>query len=338
MQQASKPLWSLFPEQEKWVSVSIDNPQVQDISAKLHRAVAESGDQTLWLAMDGSDRPLPEIDGIDWTQRESIDVRLRHPEIDPQWWPRWFALHLDRPMDANILNHSIFWALEEAAHKNVRAGLGRRVSGWFMTVGGPIQAAAQHWARLMLRRSPHAPGQRLLRLHDPAVLWAVWQTLPAGLKGQCLGPVSHWHLIDPLGELSQLESPARSGEETGSPLPFELSGQQWQDVQNITPLHLAMQRIVSSSQTTSAEYRQRFLEGLSALRRANSHRLTDLHSLSLFAELALTRHTLFDQHPELQRLLKHREAGEPLGGLLSDLTELDWQRLIADIEQQPHSA
>jgi hypothetical protein len=318
--------------------VSIDNPQVQGISAELHRAVAESGDQTLWLAMDGSGQPLPDIDGIDWRQRESVFVPLRHPEIDPQWWPRWIALHLDRATDAHILNHSIVWALEEAAHGNVRAGLGRRVSGWFMTAGAPIHAAAQHWARLMLRRSPHAPGQRLLRLHDPAVWWAVWQTLAPEQKGRWLGPVDQWHLIDPLGGLSRLDSPIQLRDKTDSPSPPELSEQQWQDMQNITPLHQAMQRVAVSHETDSTAFRQRFMDGLNALRRANAHGLDDLHSLSLFAETALTRHPRFDEHPELQRLLKHREPGEPLGGLLIDLTELDWQRLIADVEQQSHAA
>lgn len=285
--------------------------------------------------MDGSDQPLPEIDGIDWTKREVVNVHLPHPEIDPQWCPTWFALRLDRATDAHILNHSIAWALEEAAPAHVRAGLGRRVSGWFMTSGHSIQSVARHWAQSMVRRAPQGKGRVLLRLHDPAVLWAVWQTLPPAQRDQWLGPVSQWHLLTPSGDLRLLESSAHPNGDDVSPYSPDLNAQQWQDIQNITPLHLTMQRLASTDLPSAAEYQQMLLTGLHALRRANLYGFNDPHSLSLFAELAITRHPQFDEHPELQRLLRQREPDEPLGGLLSDLTDLDWQRLIDEVSERP---
>ena len=204
MLHACKPPWSRCPECEPSMSISLDSPQVQAISADLHRAFVASGERTLWLAIDGSELPLPDIDGIDWRQMEYLTVRLQHPEIAGPWQPKWFALRLDRAQDANILNHSIAWALKEASHQHLRVGMGRRIAGWFMAEEHAIQAAAKHWAHLMVRRMPHAVGWQLLRLHDPAVLWAVWQTLPQEQHALWLGPVHHWHLLNPVGELSCL--------------------------------------------------------------------------------------------------------------------------------------
>lgn len=317
------------------MSVLIDSRQVQDISADLHRAVAKSGHQTLWLAMDGSDQPLPDVDGADLSSaRRWVEINLRHPEIAPQWHPRWLALNLAHAQDAHILNHSIAWALEERQPHHLRAGMGRRVSGWLLAPDDDqIQAAASHCTRLMLRRAPNSPGHFLLRLHDPAVLWSVWQILTPEQKSEWLGPIGRWHLLDPMGELTQLEAPAHRHNETAGWPSHPLGSQQWQDIQNITPLHRAIQSLMATEPAGTTQYRRWLQSGLQALRRANTHRFNDLHSLSLFAELALTRHPDFDQHPRVQQLLMQREADEPLGGLLSELTEQDWHSVAVDLGQ-----
>lgn len=311
------------------VSVPIDSPRVLAISAELHRVHASHGGSNVWLAVDGADQALPEIDGMDWVSRDCIDVRLPHPDIDPQWWPKWFPLQLDKAEDAHILNHSIVWALEEIAPERLRAGMGRRVSGWFTCARPNIGAAAKHWANNMLRRVPQASGRALLRLHDPAVLWSVWQVLSEDQKRQSLGPLTQWRLIDPLGGLLQL-APAVAADPM-SLAGAELSAQQWQDIQAITPLHQALLQMTSAGQPSVTEYQQWFQTGLQALRRAQKHDLTDTQSLSLFAQLALTRHPQFDSHPDLQRILKERQADEPLGGLLCDFTETDWQRMASEL-------
>lgn len=322
------------------MSVLIDSRQVQDISANLHRAVAKSGHQTLWLAMDGSDQPLPDIDGADWSStRKCVEINLRHPEIDPRWYPKWFALNLAHARDAHILNHSIAWALDERQPHQLRAGMGRRMSGWLLATDADlIHSAASHCAQQMLRRAPSSTGHVLLRLHDPAVLWAVWQILTPDQKSEWLGPIGRWHVIDPVGELALLEAPAPRQDETAGSPSHPLSSQQWQDIQNITPLHRAMQSLMATEPADTSQHQRRLQSGLQALRRANTHRFNDLHSLSLFAELALTRHPDFDQHPRVQQLLMQREADEPLGGLLSELTEQDWRRIAIDLGQLMRSA
>lgn len=311
------------------VRVSIDSPQVHAISAELHRVLADHGGSNLWLAVDGADQPLPEIDGIEWGSRECVDVRLPHPDIDPQWWPKWFPLKLDKAEDAHILNHSIVWALEEITPERLRAGMGRRVSGWFTCAPHNIDAAARLWANNMVRRVPQAPGSALLRLHDPAVLWSVWQILSEEQKRQSLGPLTHWHLIDPLGGALQL-APVDGAHPTSFASPG-LSGEQWQDINAITPLHQTLLQMTTAGPPSMVEYRQWFKAGLQALRRAKQNRLTDPDSLRLFAQLALTCHPQFDAHPDLQRILKQRQADEPLGGLLCDFTQTDWQRMASEL-------
>lgn len=92
-----------------------------------------------------------------------------------------------------------------------------------------------------------------------------------------------------------------------------------------------MHQLDASQHLDTDAFKQRFQTGLHALRRAKQLRLDDLHSLSLFAQLAMSRHPLFDQHPELQQLLQQRASDEPLGGMLCDMTEQDWQRLCNEI-------
>lgn len=311
------------------MNISLDSPQVRRISAELHQSTTPSDDANLWLAVDGSDQSLPDIEGVDWGGRDFIEVRLPHPDIDPQWLPRWLRLQLDKADDAHILDHSIVWALEETAPARLRAGMGRRVSGWFQMGSGTIEEAAKHWANNMVRRVPQAPGRALLRLHDPAVLWSVWQILSEEQKRQCLGPLTRWHLIDPLGGLLQLDA-----NEDVRKLDFgstDLSVAQWQDIQHITPLHQTLLQMTSAGQPNMAEYKQWFQTGLQALRRAQNSGLTEVHSLSMFAQLALTRHPQFDAHPDLQRILKQRDPDEPLGGMLCDFTEADWGRIVSEL-------
>lgn len=311
------------------MNISLDSPQVRRISDELHQSTTATSDASLWLAVDGSDQRLPDIEGIDWSSRDSVDVRLPHPDIDPQWYPRWFRLQLDKAEDAHILGHSIVWALEETAPERLRAGMGRRVSGWFQMGSGTIEDAARQWGNNMVRRVPQAPGRALLRLHDPAVLWSVWQILGDEQKRQCLGPLRRWHLIDPMGGLLQLEAKDDVGKlDIGS---TDLSVAQWQDIQHITPLHQALLQMTSARQPNMAEYEQWFQTGLQALRRAQNSGLADEHSLSLFAQLAMTRHPHFDMHPDLQRILDQREPDEPLGGMLCDFTEADWNRIVSEV-------
>lgn len=285
----------------------------------------------LWLATDGSPQPLPEIDGTDWTDREHQDVQLLHPELDPTWWPRWYALHLNRASDCHVLNHSISWALTESQPQHVHAGLGRRISGWLLLDGHP-EDAAQHCATAMLhRRERPTGGTSLLRLHDPAVLWAAWRVLSPGQRSQWLGPVRSWFLLDPLGRLDSINTPAHKevAARTAS-----LSLAQWDDIENITALNHALRRwIPEAGEAAASNLGQSFEQGMQALRRARGIGVQSLDGLSLFGELALTRHAQFDLHPDVRKLLLQHGPDQPIGGLLAELSESDWLRITVE---QPH--
>lgn len=309
-------------------AIAIDERAVLSISQALHTACIRHGTSTLWLALDGSSRSLPQTDESlsGWAARvESCAVQLRHPEIDPVWWPRWFTLNLDRAEDSHLLNQSIAWALDESQPHSIRRGLGRRVSGWLL-VDGPVAQATVHWATQMLQTHP-VRGRRLLRLHDPAVLWAFWRLLPVVQHPSWLGPVRAWWLLDPLGRLDALH---RAGP-SGARLPADIDATRWQDIDDIGAFNHALQFWLGAPR----EARRGSLDacvktGFDALRRARALGIDDTPSLQRFCELALTRHPRFDQHPLVRERLSRLAQDERLGVLLSALTPEDWHRVATE--------
>lgn len=305
---------------------------VLDFSEALHRACESMGHSTIWLAVDRARHPLPPGEGVDWHLRTPIQVPLRHPEIDLSWWPGWYPLRLDRAQDSHALLHSVAWAMAECQPKALRAGRGRRVAGWLLMRDADQPAAVQHWARSMVRRRSGRAAAVLLRLHDPAVLWSVWQLLSPAQRRQWLGPVAHWYLLDPTTRLTSLADDAAPGALAEAGAGDALSALQWQDIELLTPLHQALRASLDRPEAQVAHgISWHFNMGLLALRRAQAWGLNNAHSLALFAETALLRHPAFDRHPRIQRLLNQRTADEPLGGVLSELDEADWMQLTGEM-------
>jgi Domain of unknown function (DUF4123) len=321
---------------------SLDCPQVQAISDALHQACAASGQEIIWLALDGANSPLPELEEglMPWDARVRQPVTLRHPEIDVAWHPQWYALRLDKADDCHLLKYSIVWALEEAQPKCVRQGLGRKVSGW-LAIDEPVHAAANHWASLMVCKVPNRVGSTLLRLHDPAVLWAIWRILTPAQQRHWQGPVQTWWLLNPAGQLAPLIAQQVSHTSPTLEPAVHLSGGQWQSIEHVSAFNLGLQAWMNQdhAQAVTTEMAElAFVNGMRALQRANDLGISDLHSRALFCELALSQHPMFDQHPRIKALLSDFNAAHPLGGLMADLTAADWQTIAADMDTKDNQS
>lgn len=312
----------------------------------LHRRCADAASHVIWLAMDASLHPLPEIDAFNWTARPVQQVRLEHPQIDASWWPTWYALDLDKAVDCLVLEHSVDWAMAECCGDSLRSGLGRRVAGW-LVLQGQASEAARHWGACMVQRQPaDGRGAALLRLHDPSVLWSFWQVLQPRQKAQWLGPVRTWSFLDPFARLTALDGPSAratadglTAQPTTSSTP--LTAAQWQQVDHTTAFNHALRAVLEGVDSTAGLHLDvMFRDAMQALQRAQRLGIDDAHDLDVFAERALTQHAQFDTHPDIARLLRERERepDQPLGGLFADLTPAHWQRISADLSAPRRSA
>lgn len=290
------------------------------ISAALHAELATGREQSLWVAVDAAAGPpgasLSECEERFYAAlpgRSSTKVHLRHPQLDPIWYPRWFMLELDVAADSFLLQDSVELALQELLPERLEQGKGRRISGWLCIEGGAEAAAERIGHRMMQRRQ--GGETRLLRLHDPAVLWAVWPLLSPGQQASWLGPVGAWWLLDPSGKLVSLASRAEPSDEP-------LTDRQWLAIDNVTALNGALRECLPlNAQRNLDSLRQ---VAMHALDRARRHGFTDLRDLTLYAKHAMTVHPRFDQHDIVRQLLDHRDAEDHYTALVDALTEQDW--------------
>jgi hypothetical protein len=315
-------------------TTSVFDDSVQAISDQLCRRGAEWRLDTVWLLVDGTEDALPETEGIDWTTRTHIPVKLAHPDIDPMWWPRWYPLQLDRAEDVWVLQNSIAWALDERRPERLDLGSGRRVTGWMWMPEHQAHDTAKAWGQTSIQR--HGQHTSLLRLHDPAVLWSLWQLLTEAQKTNLMGSALAIDTLDPLGALTSLRGLPAASEQEQSQGRLRLGTEQWQDVLLLNALHpLLLQCRRDDPHMNTDAYKTLFTLALQALRRAQALGFEDRESLVLFGRLALQRHSAFERHPMVAPLLADREPGLPLGGVLADLTEDDWAAIEQSAKATP---
>lgn len=292
------------------------------ISAALHAELAPSqGNESLWVAVDGGGAeapgaPLSECEErfcAALLRRNPTKVHLRHPQVDPSWYPRWFMLEPNVAVNSFLLQDSVEFALQELLPERLEQGNGRRISGWLSVAGAPEAAAEVIGHRMVQRRQDGE--MRLLRLHDPAVLWATWPLLTPGQQASWLGSVRAWWLLDPSGKLVSLASRAEPSDEP-------LTDRQWLAIDNVTALNGALRECLPLNAQRDVESLRQI--AMRALDRARRHGLTDLRDLTLYAKHAMTVHPMFDQHDIVRQLLDHRDAEDHYTALVDALTEQDW--------------
>jgi len=304
------------------------NSRADTLSDALHRRAIDAHNGIVWLALDG--RAPDEQASSELRQallaHEAVPVRLPHPQMDERLYPAWYRLDANRSTDSAVLRLSIEIALDELDPQALRQGSGREVAGW-LALSEPVSPgeAASHLGRQMIQR--HERRTLLLRLHDPAVLWWLWQGLDATQRAALLGRVNAWWLLNPLGELHALERPSSAG--AGA---LALGERQWGDVFAIAALNQVLRSLdaLPDVQTLRSLH--------NAARRAHEHGLTDTDDQAAFIRHALQMHPQFDRHPLLQSLLQRRQPGELYAELAAELDDAAWRQVQHDCTTLPHSA
>ena len=158
---------------------------LQQLQDRLH-----TGAQLL-LALDAPSRPLAgaEAELNEQARQQGLLLPLKHPQLGPARQPAWLPLNAGAP----ALADSIAQALAEAEPDALALGQGRRVAGW-LEIAGSAKLAAAHIGRQMIRRNSNGETH-LLRLHDPAVSWALWPLLNTAQQHGLLGSIKRWWLL-----------------------------------------------------------------------------------------------------------------------------------------------
>lgn len=304
------------------------------LSDELHRALAAVADDTCWLVYDPALHPLAEDDeAAQWAKPEHspMAVPIDHPQVDRSLWPLWMPLDAATGHGSGVLQASLHAALAELQPEALQHGHGRRIAGWLQLHDDcdPARAARQ-LGRAMLQ-CPPGGGGTLVRLHDPAVRWALWPLLDAGQQAALLGQIRCWWGLDPTGHLCRIES----AQPTSDALTLRVD--QWRDLELIRPLNRALAHWLPDQPAAwraPHPVEQARDLALQALRRAHLHGLDDPHDLAAFAGHALCVHPRFDEHPRMRSLLKQRQAsGEHYAAAVEALTDDDWSAIAQDLNR-----
>ncbi len=304
------------------------NSRADLLSDALHRRAMDACDGIVWLALDGRapDKQATSALRQGLLAREAVPVRLSHPQMDERLYPAWYRLDANRSTDSALLRLSVEIALDELDPQVLRQGGGRVLAGWLALPGSvPPGEVASHLGRQMIQR--RHMRTLLLRLHDPAVLWWLWQWLDAAQRAALLGRMNAWWLLSPLGELHALERPSGAGVDT-----LALGERQWRDVFAIASLN----QVLRSLDAPPDGQTLRMLHD--AARRACEHGLTDTDDQAAFIRHSLQMHPQFDRHPLLQSLLQRRQPGEFYAALSAELDDAAWRQVQHDCTTLPPSA
>jgi hypothetical protein len=285
-------------------------PQLSEQSFSQFGAwLAQQEGSACHLLFDPILRPLEDDDLLAVTlapfgkARHCVHLPPQSFELAQQPWIQAFDAH--GPQGRQALHASMADAQAELAPHRLLHGMGRRIGGWLFS-SHSVSVMAAHLSRVMIQRAPH--GQlMLLRLTDPAVVWALFSLLNNEQRTTLLGPIQHWWLLDPAGRAAHLVNPELSHAEAAS-ANLSLSPEQWKHLLRLDALNATLNRWVARQRLESVDEEipldETAQRALQALHRADQWGLDDDEDLASFTWHALTVHPRFDEHPGMQALLK----------------------------------
>lgn len=299
--------------------------RVAGLSDHLYRELA-SHQGRCWLLLDPVLRPVLDESPLGLALAGRTFICLPNAgEIEPSLMPLLVEFAPAKAGDHELIWQSLREALEELAPEALAQGGGRRICGWLES-NADGKVLASHIAKQMIQ--PHSTAvRRLLRWHDPAVLWALWPLLKPHQKTTLLGPITSFRLIDPAGHWVKLTPSQVSDSPT-----IDLTPEQWQRIERISALNGILREFDLISLTNEQIGSMRD-NAMAALLRAGQLGFADNKDQRAFARLALNVHPAFDAHPLVTERLAKRETDDYFTALVDDLTSEQWVRIQHDCAQ-----
>lgn len=259
-------------------------------------------------------------------------ISWAHPSLVAAHRPLLLPVHLHSNTGSTVLHAAIEMALADMDAQSLQSGQGQRVCGVLFAEQDVAQLAL-HLGQVAVQTLPDSglppsSGQRrLLRFFDPLVMPPLWDLSSDAQRRALLGPISIWMSLGFDRNWQTLRSPA-PGATDGQALPASRiwNAKQWQQLLALGAFNpVALELGLKAS---TLERRPRVLNTLCRLMGLGIHEPNDLKAM---AQLALTQHPDFDQHPAVQRCLKQRMAGPSAAQALSDLSDSDWRHIQQDL-------
>ncbi|MCB4359497.1 DUF4123 domain-containing protein [Quatrionicoccus australiensis] len=296
--------------------------RVAELNDLLHRELV-SAQGRCWLLLDPVLRPVIDESPLGRLLVDSPLIRVPSAgDPDPSLMPLLVEFEPAKASDHDLIWQSLREALEELVPATLAQGGGRRICGWLESdVDG--KTLARHIAAQMIQ--PHGEARRrLLRWHDPAVLWAIWPLLKAGQQTTLLGPITSFRLLNPVGQWVRLSPPQPATHQI-----LDLENEQWRRIESIAALNGVLREFDLMSLST-AEIDNMRDNAMAALGRALYLGFIDSRDQRAFARLALTVHADFDAHPLVAERLAKRVKDDYFTALVDDLSAEHWARIRQD--------
>ena len=257
-------------------------------------------------------------------------VRWSHPNLLITHRPWLLPLPLATGAGCELLNISIRMALEDAQAESLQSGLGQRICGWIFSHETPI-ALALRFGQLAVqvppRDTPKLRGKRcLLGFFDPLILPILWALSNDGQRRLLFGPASQWYFVQDGNTLQTLTPP-----QILEPIKIENGwhSAQWLQLLN---LNICNQVLLDHGRAGTGgrllDFVPAMLELTNRLRQAGA---SDARELCSLVAIGLRHHFEFDRHPEVLRLINHRESDRSLAAALCSLDTAAWRRIANEL-------
>lgn len=246
-------------------------------------------------------------------------VFIRHPRLDPAYYPMLVELDLDRAASSGAFLAALDMAVSDWQPQAQQNGEGHRIGAFLFSHATSGEVAA-HLGRVALQRRPLS-GRCVLGLHDPAAFDGIWRVCSAAQRRQVLGPVDDWYVVDRWQRCSAHRLDESTGAAAESTV-LSFTASQWDALANVRAINRAWIRAQYEGIPVSPAT---FTKLADAMQRARSYGLTDAEDLVLFAWHALSVRPDFDSHPHIRRALRNIGPDVLYARVAAGMSERDWQ-------------
>ncbi len=308
------------------------------LEALLHARQADDH-AALYLLMDPAVRSALDEESF----AQGVE-RLRLP-VKPILWSHPHLLHEHRPLlmpldpDSNqaseLLTLSMAMGTSDAQPDSLQARLGTRIGSWLIS-NASLPVLQEHLGRLAVQTLPadhqiELGRTRLLRYFEPSVFSVLWDMSDPPQQEAVLGPISQWFWmardVSGLVDLRSAIKPPPSDRVPRSSEKVLWTAAQWRHLLALDALNPVL--IARGLQSADLMKAHAVMACLGRLRCAGIRHSRDLE---VMAELALSHHPSFDQHPRVEDLIANR-GDQYAAGALSGLKAEDWLDICEVLRQ-----
>jgi hypothetical protein len=234
----------------------------------------------------------------------------------------------------NLFNQTLSEALAERLHPPAGQPPTRAWCAWLPCsneANHPIAHQASALGRYAC--SVYTPsGPKGFRFYDPRIAPYLPAILtPAQFGAVFRGIAEHWHYMDEAGQFGQLPAAAPPDTETtATPVYLQFNAQQNQSLTIIGQVNYILQLIPGWDIVAPEKHH----DIMQIVQRCHGWGISDDNGVSIFVHCALTKHRLFDTHPDVVKVLSQQKAA--FLDWCAACQDEDWLTIIEQLNSKTH--